>query len=319
MAVRNKPVCATNDIRIGTRGSSLALAQTEWVRQRLVDRYPEIKVEVRVIKTSGDRLQTIPLEKIGAKGVFIKEIEDALLAGEIDLAVHSMKDLPTETHEGLTLAAVPERVDSRDVLVSREAAGLSQLRSGARVGTGSLRRRAQILHHRPDLTVLPVRGNVDTRLSRLAEGVVDALILAYAGLQRIGRENEITQPLPLEICTSAVAQGALGLETRCEDALLEQLNFLHHESSALEVAAERSFLRRLEGGCQLPVGARARVFGDLVTLDGVVAEESGARLFRGQVTGTRPQAAALGVELAEKLLGEGAAEVLHALEQRGLR
>lgn len=306
-------------IRMGTRGSPLALAQTEWVRQRLMDRYPEIKVEVRVIKTSGDRFQTIPIGKIGSKGVFIKEIEDALLDGEIDLAVHSMKDLPTETHEGLTLAAVPERVDSRDVLISRKAEGLSQLHTGARVGTGSLRRRAQILHHRPDLTVLPIRGNVDTRLSKLAEGVVDALILAYAGLKRVGRESEITQPLPQDICTSAVAQGALGLETRCEDALLEQLNFLHHESTGLEVEAERSFLRRLEGGCQLPVGARATVLGDSVTLAGVVAEESGARLFRGQVIGTPPEAAGLGIELAERLLGEGAAEVLRALEQRGLR
>lgn len=308
-----------DSIRIGTRGSSLALAQTAWVRQCLLERYPDLKVEVEVIKTSGDRFQTIPIENIGAKGVFIKEIEDALLDGAIDLAVHSMKDLPTEMDERLTLAAVPERVDSRDVLISHEAKGLSQLDAGARVGTGSLRRRAQILHRRPDLTVVPIRGNVDTRLTKLKEGVVNALILAYAGLQRIGRENEVTQLLPQEICTSAVAQGVLGLETRRDDTLQERLNFLHHEPTALEVDAERAFLRRLEGGCQLPVGGRATVLGNSVTLAGVVAEESGQRLFRGQITGTLSEAAALGVELAERLLGDGAAEVLRNLQQRGLR
>ena len=308
-----------DSIRIGTRGSSLALAQTGWVRQCLVDRYPDLKVEVKVIKTSGDQFQAIPIEKIGAKGVFIKEIEDALLDGTIDLAVHSMKDLPTETHENLIIAAVPERVDSRDVLISREAVSLARLPAGAQVGTGSLRRRAQILHHRPDLVMVPIRGNVDTRLAKLENGVVDALVLAAAGLKRLGRENEITESLSMDVCTSAVAQGALGLETRYDVAIRERLTFLHHEPTALEVAAERSFLRRLEGGCQLPVGARATVQGDSVTLAGVVAEEAGARVFRGQVMGRRSDAAALGVELAERLLGEGAAEVLDSLEERGLR
>lgn len=306
-------------IRIGTRGSALALTQTGWVRRCLVGRYPDLKIEIKVIKTSGDRFQTMPIEKIGAKGVFIKEIEDALLDGAIDLAVHSMKDLPTETHEKLMIAAVPERVDARDVLISRNAVSLARLPAGARVGTGSLRRRAQILHHRPDLVMVPIRGNVDTRLNKLENGVVDALILAYAGLQRMGRENQITEPLSMDICTSAVAQGALGLETRSEAAVSERLSFLHHEPTALEVAAERSFLRRLEGGCQLPVGARATVLGESVTLVGVVAEESGVRLFRGEVAGHVTEAAALGVELAENLLGEGAAEVLDGLAQRGLR
>ena len=306
-------------IRIGTRGSSLALTQTAWVRQCLIDRYPDLEVDVKVIKTSGDQFQTIPIEKIGAKGVFIKEIEDALLNKTIDLAVHSMKDLPTEMHGQLMLAAVPERVDSRDVLVSRKGETLAQLPTRARVGTGSLRRRAQVLYHRPDLRVLSIRGNVDTRLRKLAEGEVDALILAYAGLQRMGRTQEITEPLSQDICTSAVAQGALGLETRREDPLHEELDFLHHESTALEVEAERSFLRRLEGGCQLPVGARATVDGASVTLVGVVAEESGARVFRGRVTGRHSVAAALGVELAEILLEDGAAEVLRSLAERGLR
>jgi len=308
-----------NSIRIGTRSSSLALVQTEWVRQRLLDRYPELPVEVRVIKTSGDRFQGVPIEAIGSKGVFIKEIEEALLRGEIDLAVHSMKDLPTELPEGLTIAAVPERVDPRDALVSRKAERLDQLPSGSRVGTGSLRRRTQILHHRPDLAMVPIRGNIDTRLRKLDEGLVDALVLAYAGLHRIGRANEVAECLPMEICTSAVAQGALGLESRCEDSVGERVGFLHHESTAVEVEAERSFLRRLEGGCLLPAGARATVRGASLRLVGVVAEESGVRLFRGEVAGPVAEAHLLGIRLAEQLLDEGAAEVLRVLEARGLR
>lgn len=305
-------------MRIGTRGSSLALAQAQWVQLRLADRYPGMSAEVRVIKTSGDRFQTVPIAAIGAKGVFIKEIEEALVRGEIDVAVHSMKDLPTAITEGLTVAAIPERAESRDALVSRTAGSLAQLPSGARVGTGSLRRRAQILHVRPDLEVVSIRGNVDTRLRKLDEGFVDALVLAYAGLDRIGRASEVVQLLPTEICTSAVAQGALGLECRSEDPVRTRFGFLHHESTALEVEAERSFLRRLEGGCQLPAGAKATVQGDSVSVVGVVAEASGARLFRREVRGPRSDSSVLGVRLAEELLADGAGEVLRPLDPRSL-
>ncbi len=295
-------------IRIGTRRSPLALAQAEWVRERVRERHPRAVVEVVAIRTSGDRFQDVPIEKIGAKGVFIKEIEEALLEGSIDVAVHSMKDLPTEIAEGLAIAAVPEREDPRDVMVSRLAASLAELPAGARVGTGSLRRRAQVLNQRPDLTVVPIRGNVNTRLAKLARGEVDALLLALAGMKRLGREHEATQALPLETWLSAVAQGALGLETRRHE--VERLQFLNHEASALEVEAERAFLRRLEGGCQLPVGARAVAGRAGVTLAGMVAEASGGRLFRGEISGARADAASLGEELAARLLDQGAGAVL---------
>ena len=295
-------------IRIGTRRSPLALAQAEWVRGRIRERHPRAGVEVVPIRTSGDRFQDLPIEKIGAKGVFIKEIEEALLEGGIDVAVHSMKDLPTETPEGLAIAAVPEREDPRDVMVSRVAASLAELPAGARVGTGSLRRRAQALNQRPDLVVAPIRGNVDTRLAKLERGEVDALLLALAGMKRLGREREATQALSPEMWLSAVGQGALGLETRRDE--VERLRFLNHEESALEVEAERAFLRRLEGGCQVPVGARAVAGRAGVTLAGMVAEASGRTLFRGEISGARAEAASLGVELAERLLEQGAGAVL---------
>ena len=295
-------------IRIGTRRSALALAQAQWVRDRLQRRYPRLAVEVAPIRTSGDRFRDLPIDRIGAKGVFIKEIEDALLEGGIDVAVHSMKDLPTELPEGLAIAAVPEREDPRDVMISRVARRLSELPAGARVGTGSLRRQAQVLHHRPDLAVAPIRGNVDTRMAKLAAGEVEALVLALAGLKRLGREREATQPLPSETWLGAVAQGALGLETRRGDA--ERVRFLNHEPSALEVESERAFLRRLEGGCQAPVGARAVVAQDRIALSGMVADRSGRRIFRGDISGACADAAALGTRLAERLMEEGADAVL---------
>ena len=295
-------------IRIGTRRSPLALAQAEWVRRRIREHHPGTVVEVVAIKTSGDRFQDVPIEQIGAKGVFIKEIEEALLEGSIDVAVHSMKDLPTELPDGLAIAAVPEREDPRDVMVSHVAASLAELPAGARVGTGSLRRRAQVLNRRPDLEVAPIRGNVDTRLAKLRRGEVDALLLALAGLKRLGREREATQALPPDICLSAVAQGALGLETRRREA--ERLRFLNHEPSALEVEAERAFLRRLEGGCQVPVGARAVASPDRITLAGMVADASGRRIFRSEISGAPAEAVSLGVQLAERLLDEGAGAVL---------
>ena len=295
-------------LRIGTRRSPLALVQAKWVQGRIREHHPQATVEVVPIRTSGDRFRDVPIEKIGAKGVFIKEIEEALLEGAIDVAVHSMKDLPTEIPEGLAIAAVPEREDPRDVLISHIAGSLAELPAGARVGTGSVRRRAQVLNCRPDLTVVPIRGNVDTRLAKLRRGEVDALVLAMAGMKRLGREREATQPLPAETWLSAVAQGALGLETRRHE--VERLRFLNHEPSALEVEAERAFLGRLEGGCQVPVGARAVAAEDRVALAGMVAEASGKQIFRGEISGARADAASLGIQLAERLLDEGAGVVL---------
>jgi hydroxymethylbilane synthase len=297
-------------VRIGTRGSALALAQTAWVQAKLQARYPDAKIESVIIKTSGDRFLDTALQAMGGKGVFTKEIEDALLANEIDLAVHSMKDLPTELGPGLTVAAVPAREDPRDVLASSGARKLNELSAGATIGTGSLRRRAQILHHRPNVSVVPIRGNVDTRLKKLDAGEVDALIMAAAGLKRIGREDRIVEFVPQEICVSAVAQGALALESREDDSLREQLSFLHHDVTFSEVSAERSFLRRLGGGCYVPVGARATVVGNELKIVGVVANPDGSSLYRGEIAGRAERASELGRELADRLLHQGADKIL---------
>lgn len=302
-------------IRIGTRGSKLALAQTDWVKRHLEEKYPQLKVETVTIKTSGDRFLQTPIQAIGGKGIFVKEIEEALLREEIDLAVHSMKDLPTEIPSGLAIAAIPEREDSRDVVVCRHRQALKDLPRGSKVGTGSQRRRAQLLNFRPDLAVVPIRGNVDTRLRKLDQGEVDALVMAAAGLRRLGRADRIGEFLAPEICLGAVAQGALGLETRDGDRVMDLMSFLHHPPTAAEVIAERAFLRRLGGGCQIPVGARAWVAGQDLEMMGVVADPDGQKLFRGQIKGRAQNAEELGQELAETLLREGAEQVLVTKEK----
>jgi len=297
-------------IRIGTRGSALALAQSNWVKSQLEQHYLETEVELRIIKTSGDRFVDTPIQNLGNKGAFTKEIEDALLGGEIDLAVHSMKDLPTELPRGLAIAAMPKREDPRDVLVTREGNGLDDLPPGAALGTGSLRRKAQLLHHRADLAVVPIRGNVDTRLRKLDEGLFDGLVMAAAGLRRIGRADRISQFLGDEICVSAVAQGALGLESRQDDALRERLAFLHDPATSAEIAAERAMLDRLGGGCHVPIGARATMTGRALKIIGVVASVDGKQLCRGEANGAADQATELGDRLATELLSQGADKLL---------
>jgi len=297
-------------IRIGTRGSLLALAQAEWVGRKIEACYPNAKVESVVIKTMGDRLLADAVQNLGGKGVFVKEIEEGLLRGEIDLAVHSLKDLPTETAPGLILAAIPEREDARDAFVSAEGAALSAVRSGARIGTGSLRRRAQILHYRPDLEIVAMRGNIDTRLKKLDRGEVDGLVVAAAGLKRIDKAERISEFLAAEICLSAPAQGALCLEARAGDPVREMVSFLHDAAAAAEVTAERAFLRRLEGGCNLPVGARAFCSGAGLRLLGVMASGDGSRLVRGEASAAVGDGEALGVHLAEELLRQGGREIL---------
>jgi hydroxymethylbilane synthase len=299
-----------NVIRIGTRGSALALAQTNWVKRKLAERYPELRVEVVTIKTSGDRFLNAPMKAIAGKGIFVKEIEEALLRKEIDLAVHSMKDLPTEMTAGLTIAAIPEREDARDVLVSVADRRLKNLRTGAKIGTGSLRRQAQILHCRSDLSVVPIRGNLDTRLRKMDAGEVDGLVMAAAGLKRLGLEKRITEYLAEEICLGAVAQGALGVQTREDDAAGRLLAFLRHAPTTLEVGAERAFLARLGGGCQLPVGARAWAARDGLRLAAVIAQPNGRKVFREEAEGRAEDAESLGTALAERLLSLGADKVL---------
>jgi hydroxymethylbilane synthase len=299
-------------IRIGTRGSRLALAQTAWVKGKLEEKFPDARIETILIKTSGDRFLEASVQAIGGKGIFTKEIEDALLRHEIDIAVHSMKDLPTDLSAGLIVAAVPHREDPRDVLVSTGAKRLSDLSAGAKIGTGSLRRRAQLLYYRRDLIVMPIRGNVDTRLKKLDQGECDGLVMAAAGLKRIDREERIAEYISNDVCLGAAGQGALGLESRENDSIREQLSFLHDSATFAEVTAERSFLNRLGGGCHVPVGARGVAEGEKFRLLGVVANPDGSFLFRGETSGCVAHAEELGRELAERLLSQGAQQILIA-------
>ena len=299
-------------VRIGSRGSMLALAQSSWVQQQIESCYPDLQVEMSIIKTSGDRVIDRPIAVVSGKGVFTKEIEDALLNQTIDIAVHSMKDLPTELPDGLAIVAVPVREDARDVLVTKRGLKLADLPRGARLATGSLRRQAQLLRHRGDLAITPIRGNVDTRLRKLDDGEADGLIMAAAGLKRIGRADRIGEYLPDEICVSAVAQGALAIEARADGGLRELLGFLHDSMAEAETVAERALLRRLSGGCHVPIGARARAAGALLTMIAIVASPDGATLCKAQLTGATSEAEKLGERLAEELLKQGADKILAA-------
>jgi hydroxymethylbilane synthase len=299
-------------LRIGTRGSALALAQAHWVKSAIESHCPDATIALQVIKTSGDQFADASLQALGGKGLFTKEIEDALLREEIDLAVHSMKDLPSELAPGLAVLAVPEREDARDVLVSRDCVALRELPAGSRVGTGSLRRKAQILRCRPDLRVLPVRGNIDTRLKKLDAGEFDALVMAAAGLNRIGRAERVAEYLAADVCVSAAAQGALAIEGRADESLRADLEFLDDLPSRFEIEAERALLARLGGGCHVPVGARAQVFGELLEMTAVVAAPEGDGFVKAELAGMAEKAEFLGRELADRLLRQGAQEILDA-------
>ncbi len=301
-------------IRIGTRGSMLALTQSGLIRKRIQDIRPGVKVELTIIKTTGDKIQDVPLAKVGGKGLFVKEIEEALLAGEVDLAVHSMKDVPAVLPDGLVIGAIPEREDPRDVLVTQKATGLMDLPPAALVGSSSLRRAAQIKAHRPDILVESLRGNLDTRLRKLGEGMYDAIVLAAAGLHRMGWQERITAYLEVEDFLPAIGQGALGLEFRSDDpAIRDLLAPLHHEDTAVAVQAERSFLERLEGGCQVPIGGYGRVEGDRVHFTGLVATIDGSRVFRTSRSAPRKDSVHLGIQVAEELLGSGARAILEEI------
>ncbi|MBN1106668.1 MAG: hydroxymethylbilane synthase [Deltaproteobacteria bacterium] len=298
-------------LRIGTRGSKLALVQSGWVKEKIEDGHPHVEVTLVQIKTKGDKILDSPLSKIGGKGLFVKEIEEALLRGEVDLAVHSMKDVPAELPSGLEFSVFPEREDPRDAFVSPEYRSFQDLPEGAAVGTGSMRRSAQLLHRRPDIRIVPMRGNVDTRLRKLSSGDCLAVILAAAGLNRLGLSQRIARLLPPEEFLPAIGQGALGLETRTGDhATLELLRFLNHGDTETAVRAERAFLKTLGGGCQVPVACHGSLKGDVIVLDGMVAELDGSRVIREQGSGARDRAEDLGVALAEQLLAMGAERIL---------
>ena len=301
-------------IRIGTRGSLLAVAQAERVAGELRRRYPELAPVLVKIKTSGDTFAHIPLSYVGGKGLFIKEIEEALLDGQVDVAVHSMKDVPTEIAPGLNIAAILEREDASDVLISRRGEKLDALPSGARIGTSSLRRQAQLLHFRPDLTVVPLRGNLDTRLRKLDTEGVDAIVVAAAGVYRLGRQQEVTEVLPLEISLPAVGQGALGLEIRAHDQRIRDLvEPMTHGPSALTIAAERAFLKRLGGGCQVPIAAYGRLDGAELRLVALVINPDGTGVVRGERKGPSALAEEIGFAIGEELLRRGADRIIREL------
>lgn len=306
-----------SELKIGTRGSQLALFQANWVKDQLSHAHPGLSVTLIKIKTTGDKIQDAPLAKIGGKGLFVKEIEEALLQKRIDLAVHSIKDVPTEFPKGLHLSVITKREDPRDVFISREGWTLKDLPQGAKIGTSSLRRQAQLLHFRNDLELIPLRGNLDTRLKKLKTMNFDGIVLALAGVKRLGLEERITEIIPLETSLPAIGQGALGIETRMNGQEVEdQIRFLNDRDSAIAITAERAFLRKLEGGCQVPIAAYARPVGTGLQVDGLVGSIDGKRLIRHRVEGPIENAESLGIELAEILLGKGAKEILDEVYQR---
>ncbi|AFY79461.1 MAG: hydroxymethylbilane synthase [Hydrococcus sp. C42_A2020_068] len=301
-------------IRIGSRKSQLALVQTYWVQEQLQKHYPDRQFEVETMSTQGDKILDVALAKIGDKGLFTKELEVGMIDKQIDLAVHSLKDLPTKLPEGLILGCVTERVNPADALVVNEKHKDKQLETlpeGAVIGTSSLRRLAQLRHHFPHLTFKDVRGNVNTRLSKLDAGEYDAIILAVAGLQRLGMGDRIHQVISSDISLHAVGQGALGIECRADDAeVLEVLKVLEHAQTRDRCYAERAFLRELEGGCQVPIGVNTKIEGDTLTLTGMVASLDGKNLVKDTISGQPSDAEQLGRELAIRVRNAGAEEIL---------
>lgn len=303
-------------LRIATRKSLLALWQAEHVAAALRRAHPGLAVELVPLSTQGDRIQDRSLAAIGGKGLFIKELEVALVERRADVAVHSMKDVPSELLPGLTIAAILPRADARDALIARGARSLAELAGGARIGTSSLRRQAQLLAARPDVAIEPLRGNVDTRLKRLESGALDALVLACAGLERLGLESRITARLDPETSLPAVGQGAIGVEGREGDARTGTLLApLEHGPTRIAIEAERAFAQRLGGSCQSPIAAHARTEGGRLWLEGLVAEPDGSRVLRDRLSDHADAARALGARLADRLLAAGAAELLDRLRR----
>jgi len=301
-------------IIIGTRSSKLALWQADYVMDCLQKKYPELHVEKKLMTTKGDKILDAPLAKIGGKGLFTKELEQDMLAGGIDIAVHSLKDMPTEVPDGLIITAITKRYDPGDAFVSNKVKSLAELPQGAVVGTSSLRRKAQLLHARPDLVVKDLRGNVNTRLRKLDAGEYDAAILAVAGLRRLGFGGRITEVLPKSMILPAVGQGALAIEAREDDAETRELvAFLNDEATVACAKAERAFLARVEGGCQVPVGVYATPEDSGLHVEAVIASLDGKRLYRDHVSGQVKDAEPLGTELADKLLDMGGIDIMHEI------
>ena len=305
---------SSREIRIATRKSALALWQAEYVKARLEQAHPGILVTLVPMVSRGDKLLDSPLSKIGGKGLFVKELETALLENEADIAVHSMKDVPMDFPEGLGLFCICEREDPRDAFVSNTYASLNDLPQGSIVGTSSLRRQAQLLTRRPDLQIRFLRGNVNTRLAKLDAGEYDAIILAAAGLIRLGFEDRITSPISIEDSLPAGGQGAVGIECRSADSEIHALlTPLHHADTAVRVTAERALNKHLNGGCQVPIACYAVLEGEQLWLRGLVGEPSGGVLLSADARAPRAAASELGVQVAEALLAQGAGDILKAV------
>ncbi len=302
------------ELIIGTRQSLLALWQSNHIAACLKKQYPECNVVLKKIVTKGDRILDVPLAQIGGKGLFTKEIEEDLLNGTVDLAVHSLKDMPTVLPEGLCLTAITTRANVGDAFVSNKYNDFAELPLGAVVGTSSLRRKAQLLAARPDLQIMDLRGNVDTRLRKLDEGMYDAIILAAAGLERLGYQDRIKAVIPAKVCLPAVGQGALAIECRTDDAEVRQmLDFLNDKNTRSATAAERAFLGLLEGGCQVPIGVHADVDGDKIHVEAIIASLDGSKILRDHIDGNAEDAVVLGQKLGNKMLAAGGKEILAAI------
>lgn len=303
-------------LKIATRKSPLALWQAEYVRDRLLTEHPGLEIELVTMTTRGDRILDTPLAKIGGKGLFVKELEQGMMAGDADIAVHSLKDVPMDLPDGFILPVICERESPFDAFVSHNHADIETLPQGAKVGTSSLRRSSQLLNHRPDLEILSLRGNVQTRLSKLDNGEFDAIILASAGLIRLELEDRIRHKIAPEFMLPAVGQGAVGIECRDgDDQTLSLINCLNDPDTHTRVAAERAFNHRLEGGCQVPIAAFAILEGDQIWLRGLVASTDGTEVLFAESRSPQQDAEKLGLELAEELLGRGADRILQGLHQ----
>ncbi len=304
-------------LRIGTRASQLALWQANWVKSELEKRYPGMEVTLTKIKTQGDKILDVPLAMVGGKGLFVKEIEEAMLRGEIDIAVHSMKDVPTIFPEGLALRCITKREDCRDIVILRPGvSSWKNLHQGARIGTSALRRKAQLLHLRPDLQMVDIRGNVETRIRKLTEDNLDAVILAAAGMHRLGFTKQISEYLPVYVSIPAIGQGALGIESRIDDDEINSLiDFFNHPQTDWAVRAERAFLKRLEGGCQVPIACHGTVENEALSLTGFVSDCEGVRCLKKTSTGSVHDAEKIGASLGDDLLILGAGKILNEVYQ----
>ncbi len=303
-------------LRIGTRASQLALWQAHWVKSELEKRYPDMEVTLTKIKTIGDKILDVPLAQVGGKGLFVKEIEEAMLRDEIDIAVHSMKDVPTDFPEGLGLYCITEREDPRDAVISHNVT-FANLPQGARIGTSALRRQAQLLKVRPDLEMCIIRGNVETRIRKLDEDKLDAVILAAAGLKRLGLTEKVAEYLDVDLSIPAIGQGALGIECRLADPIItETIAFFNHTETNFAVRAERALLKRCEGGCQVPIAAHGTIISGQLRLVGFIAAVDGSQSVRGEISGPMEECENLGIKLADQLLTAGGKAILEEVYQR---